>query len=376
MTSIDFQTVMIAVIVSMSCGLLGVFLVLRKMSMMIDAISHTVLLGIVVAYMIFRDIESPWIMVGATIVGVLTVVLIEGLVNTKRVSEDAATGTIFPLLFAIAVIMITTMFRNTHLDQHAINGNLEFAAYEQLTLFGIEIGSKAMYINLGVLLVIIAFIILFFKELKIITFDKALAISLGISPIFIHYGLMTMVSMTAVTSFNAVGAILVIAMMIGPAATSILISKDLKIALLNSVIFAVVNSLLGYVIAMYVFNGDVNIASTMASVTLVTFLTVWTFEPKKGLITKLIRLSQQKKEFEFTAFIIHIGNHVNTNEASKELNINEIMNELHWKDEKVNKYINKGLDYGYLDIQENLLKLTITGAEFYKFKLASISREV
>lgn len=368
MSILDLQTLLIALIISVSTGLLGVFLVLRKNSMLIDAISHTVLLGIVLSYMVVGDLSSPFIILGATLIGVLTVFLIEALVNTKRVESDIATGTIFPFLFSIAIIIITTRFSSTHLDTHAINGNLEFAAFEQLVLFGTEVGSKTMYISLLVLVVIIVFIKVFFKELKISTFDAALATSLGISPIIIHYLLMTLVSVTAVTSFNAVGTILVVAMMIGPAATALLISKDLKKALMVAVLVALINASVGYLFAMFVFKGTVNIASTIATLTFITFVLVWIFEPKNGLITKTIKKTQQKVEYEFLAFMIHVGNHHNTSVSHIELNEDNINNELKWKSDKITKYINKGLDSGYIYIENKVIKITEIGKQFYELK--------
>ena len=375
MSIIDIQTLLIAIIVGISCGLIGIFLVLRKMLMMIDAISHTVLLGIVISYIFVRDVTSPFILFGATIIGVVTVFLIELLISTKRVLEDQATGSIFPLLFSIAVILVTTKFRNTHLDNHAIVGNLELAALKQITINNINIGSKTLYISLFVLLIIILFIKIFFKELKIISFDKALAYSLGFSPILIHYLLMSMVSLTAVASFNAVGTILVVAMMIGPAATSLLLTKDLKSALIVSSFIAIVNSLLGYFISMFIFKGKVNISSTIAFTTLIIFLLIWIFEPKKGLVSQIVKRNRQRKNFLFDAFFLHIANPNHFND-SKELNVNNLKNELKYKSEVLNKQLNKAIDLGYININNDIINLTDIGKSFYNLKIKELSREL
>lgn len=376
MDAIALQTLLIAVVVGISCGLLGVFLILRKMSMMVDAISHTVLLGIVLAYMVVRDLTSPWLMVGTTIVGVLTVVLIELLVSTKRTTEDAATGAIFPFLFSLAVILITTRFRNTHLDSHAISGNLEFAAYEQLRVFGVEIGSKTLYTNLFVLLLLVLVLVALFKELKLSSFDKALAKTLGLMPGLLHYVLMTMVSLTAVTSFNAVGSILVIAMMIGPAATALLVTKNLKSALFMSAFFAAINAVSGYTIAMFIFKGHVNIASTIATVTFMVFSLVWIFEPRKGLITTVLRKLRQKREFEVLALVVHVAMHQNTVREHKELHVDIIREELNWNTEKYRKRLRQGIDAGLFSISNNLISLTAHGKEFLTFKLGELTQDV
>ncbi len=369
MDSIAFQTLLIAICVGVSCALLGSFLVLRKMSMMIDAISHTVLLGIVLAYMVVQDLTSPWLMIGSTIAGVMTVVLIELLVKSKRTSEDTATGTIFPFLFSLAIIIITTRFRNTHLDMHAISGNLEFAAYEPLVLFGVTLGSKTLYTNLLVLLLILLTLYALFKEFKLSSFDSALAKTLGLMPAVLQYVLMTMVSLTAVTSFNAVGSILVVAMMIGPGATSLLMTKDLKMTLWVSGLIASFNAILGYFIAMFVFSGQVNISATIASVTLITFLLVWTFEPNKGLVIRMIRKSKQKKEFEVLALLMHIVQHEKTLEEQQELGINTLPLELNWSPEHYHKVLERGIAEGYLKISNQLVSLTKQGKQYYIYKL-------
>lgn len=373
MDIIALQTLLIAVVVGISCGILGIFLVLRKMSMMIDAISHTVLLGIVLAYMVTKDLSSPLLTLGATMIGVLTVFLIEILVKTKRTSEDAATGAVFPFLFSLAVIIITTQFRSTHLDSHAINGNLEFAAFETLTLFGLNLGSKTLFTNVLVLLLLIGVIVLLFKELKLSTFDEALAKTLGFMPGVLHYLLMTLVSLTAVTSFNAVGSILVIAMMIGPAVTSLLLTKELKTALFTSAIIAAFNASLGYFVSMVVLRGHVNIAATIATVTFITFFIVWIFEPKKGLITSMLRKQSQKKEFELLALMMHVATHQDTKEKTEELRIDQIILELNWTQSQYDRRVEAGKRLGYLKEQSHLLELTTKGIQAYQFKIKELT---
>lgn len=373
MDSIALQTLLIAIVVGISCAILGVFLVLRKMSMMIDAISHTVLLGIVLAYMVTKDLSSPLLTLGATIIGVMTVFFIELLVKTKRTSEDAATGAVFPFLFSLAVIIITTKFRSTHLDSHAISGNLEFAAFEQLTLFGINVGSKTLFTNTLVLFFLVGILGLLYKELKLSTFDEALAKTLGFMPGVLHYLLMTLVSLTAVSSFEAVGSILVIAMMIGPAVTSLLMTKDLKTALFTSATIAVFNASFGYFISMVFLKGHVNIAATIATVTFLTFLVVWILEPKKGLITSVLRKQRQKKEFELLALMMHVATHQGTEEQTEELNIDQIIQELNWSQNQYDKRVREGKKLGYLRERKNIIELTSKGKEAYRFKIKELT---
>lgn len=376
MDSIAIQTLLIGIVVGVSCSILGVFLILRKMSMIVDAISHTVLLGIVLAYWITKDLNSPLLMVGATLMGVITVILIELLVSTKRTSEDAATGVVFPFLFSVAVILISTRFSHTHLDSHAISGNLEFAAFDQWVIHGVNVGSKTLFINSIVLVLIVGIISLLYKEFKIATFDQALAKSLGMMPLGIHYLLTTMVSLTAVTSFNAVGSILVIAMMIGPAATALLITKQLHITLFAAAGFAVFNASVGYWIAMFVFMGNVNLATTIVVVTFITFLSVWILNPKHGLITNVIKKMKQKSEFELFALLIHVVQHESIDKESQVLHINLIQDALNWSETRYLKILKKGIDGGYLTITNKFLKMTPTGRSYYDLKIKSWSSTV
>ncbi len=234
MTVTQIEIQLVATVVALACALPGVFLVLRRMAMMSDAISHTVLLGIVLAFFVVGDLESPLLVLGAAAMGVITVALVEALHGTGLVKQDAAIGLVFPALFSIAVILISRFARGVHLDVDAVLlGELAFAPLNRMTFFGIDLPA-ALWVMGGILLINIAFIALFFKELKLATFDAGLAATLGFSPVLIHYALMTLVSITAVGAFDAVGSILVVALMITPAATAYLLTDSLTRMLLYS----------------------------------------------------------------------------------------------------------------------------------------------
>jgi manganese/zinc/iron transport system permease protein len=216
MTTTQIEIQLIAAVVAAACALPGVFLVLRRMAMLSDAISHTVLLGIVIAFFIAGSLESPLLIMGAAAMGVLTVSLVELLNRTKLVKEDAAIGLVFPALFSIAVILISRYARGVHLDVDAVLlGELAFAPFDRIQFLGLDMPTSLAVMG-GILLINILFIGFFYKELKIATFDPGLAATLGFSPVLIHYGLMSLVSITAVGAFDAVGSILVVALMIAP----------------------------------------------------------------------------------------------------------------------------------------------------------------
>ena len=263
---------LIAILISISCSLLGVFLVLKSMSMLTDTISHTVLLGIVLSFFVVHDLSSPFLIVGATLVGLFTVYLVELLKNTNLIKEDAAIAVVLSILFSIAVILISKYTANIHLDINAVLlGELAFAPFYKIEIFGMNIVKGIL--TSGIILILnVVFISTFFKELKISTFDKTLASVLGLFPTLVHYLLMTLVSVTAVVSFDAVGATLMISFMIGPAATAYLVAKNLKAMIFYSILVGCLSSIIGFHLARFL---DVSISGSIAVVIgLIFFITL------------------------------------------------------------------------------------------------------
>lgn len=319
---------LIAVIVAVACALPGVFLVLRKMSMMSDSITHTILLGIVLAFFVTHDLSSPLLIVGAALIGVVTVWLTEMLSRTRLLTEDAAIGIVFPLLFSIAIILITRYAGAVHLDTDAVLlGELAFAPFDRMVVAGVDIGAKAIYTTGALLLINLAAILIFFKELKIATFDPMLAAILGFAPTLVHYGLMTLVSLTTVGAFQAVGSILVVAFMIGPPVTAYLLTDDLKWMLILSGLIGAANGILGYQVAALL---DVSIAGSMAVMTGVVFLLVFIFAPRRGLVSSLCRRRNQKIEFAKMTLLFHLYNHEGGEDELQEAGIDVIQTHLRW----------------------------------------------
>ena len=262
---------LIAILISVACALLGVFLVLRSMSMLTDAISHTVLLGIVLSFFITHKLDSPLLIVGATLTGLLTVYFVEVLSDSKLVKEDAAIGIVLSILFSIAVILISKYTANIHLDiDTVLLGEIAFAPFHTTEIFGFKIAT-GLVSGLAILIVNLLFITIFFKEIKISIFDKALALTLGLLPEIFHYLLMTLVSVTSVVSFDIVGATLMISFMVGPATTAYMISKNLKTMLVYSSLIGVISSIIGYHLAVFL---DVSISGSIAVVIGVIFFIV------------------------------------------------------------------------------------------------------
>ena len=353
---------LIALVTAVSTSIIGVFLVLRKMSMMTDAISHTVLLGIVLAFLLIPDLNSPLLIIGAVAMGLITVFLTEALIKTKLIKEDAATGIIFPLLFSVAIIIISLYISGIHMDTDAVLlGKLEFSSIKQLYIGSKAIGPVAFYIGLIVLIINALFIKIFYKELKIISFDPSLAAVLGFSPVIIHYSLMALVSLTAVTSFSSVGSILVVALMVGPGITAMQFTKDLKFTIIYSALIAIFNTITGYFIAIAL---NVTIAGVIACMTLLSFLVVLILSPKNGLVFRQARRAKQKDKFNFLIFLKHLANHLNK-DRDWELKTNNIHNELNWRKYTVSKYIKRGLELNYLILENDIVIITDEGVAYH-----------
>lgn len=289
-----FDITMVGISVSLSCAIIGVFLVLRGSTMVSDAITHTVLLGIVLGYFATGDLNSPLLMLGATIVGVLTVYFIEALRNTGLVESDAATGIVFPFLFSIAIILITRYASHVHLDVDAVfTGELGFTYFRRVNIGGRDFGPFAFWRSMIIFIINSLFVFIFYKELQVSTFDPKYALSIGIPTTLIHYGLMTLTSLTAVGAFESVGSILVVGLMVGPALTGFLLADKLSHMIFISLAVAVVNAIIGVRLAYTI---DLSYAGVIAIVTgLVTF-TTFLLSPKKGALRNWINRHKQEKK--------------------------------------------------------------------------------
>jgi manganese/zinc/iron transport system permease protein len=272
-------------LVGITCGITGCFLILRRMAMLADAISHTVLLGIVGAYLVSSSLEGVYMFVGALIVGLLTAFFVQ-LLHSSGVQSDAAIGVVFTSLFALGVILLSLYAGRIHLDvDHALMGEIAFVPWDTFVLGGMELGPKAVWMLGTVLVINLAIILFFYKELKICAFDPEMALAIGIPVMFMHYLLMGMLSITTVASFDSVGAILVVAMLIAPGASAYLLTDKLSVMLGLSALIGVASAVLGYY-AAYLFN--VSISGSMASMAGILFVVTFFFSPKHGLIMKWI----------------------------------------------------------------------------------------
>ena len=347
----------IAAVTAAACALPGVFLVLRRMALMSDAISHAILLGIVLAFFVTENIASPLLVMAAAATGVLTVSLVEVLNRTRLVREDAAIGLVFPALFSMGVILISRYAGNVHLDVDAVLlGELAFAPFNRLVVGGVDLGPRTLWLMGIILLLNGAFILAFYKELKLTTFDAALAGALGFAPGLVHYLFMTLVSVTAVGAFDAVGSILVVALMIAPPASAYLLTDRLPRMIALSMGLGVASALAGYWASWLL---DVSIAGSMASMTGVIFLLVFCFAPERGLVAIARRRARQRWEFAQTMLAIHLLNHEGSPEAAVESREAHLHEHLRWQPDFARQVV-RGAERGGLLVRASSGRLALT----------------
>ncbi|SHO59938.1 metal ABC transporter permease [Algoriphagus zhangzhouensis] len=266
-----FLIISTASLIAISCGLLGVFMMLRKMSMTGDAISHAVLPGIVIGYFISGSQRGVEVIVGAGLLGILATLIIDFLRKKAKVQLDASIGITFTLLFAIGIILINLLAYKVDLDQECVlYGEIAYLPIDLwITDSGFSMGPRIIWLALLNLLLVGSFIFLLFKELKLTSFDEGFGMVMGIPAGAINLALMSMVSYTTVSSFDAVGAILVVALLVVPPATAFLWTKDIKSLIKLTIGIGIGISVLGYYLAFW---ADSSIAGMMVTVGGAVFL--------------------------------------------------------------------------------------------------------
>ncbi len=437
--------IIIGCLIAISGALLGVFLLLRGLSLTSDAISHTVLLGIVLAFLLMTEVfglpgdtSSPWLILGAALAGLATVALTELLHRSGLVKQDAALGLAFPLLFAIAVILVSRFVDDAHLDEDAVlvgeiglawaNTNSHcFADCETVTVapghpaakltrqcvncrsLGISprderavfrefcsncglyppakayraglldevpllvFFPKSITVTLVMTLLTLAFVLVFYKELKLATFDAALAQSLGFRPGLMHYALMALVSLVAVGAFDAVGSILVIAFFIIPPAAAYLLTDRLALMLLLSPLIGAAGAVFGYDLARgqlfgvlpvgqgigllnrlfgldLVSQWDSSISASMVLIIFLLFVLAWVCSPRYGLIATLIRRAIRRRRFEDQVVLAHIHNHQHTPRHAVELRLSTLHEHFRWTPAKMTRVLTRLRAFGFVRV--------------------------
>ena len=351
--------ILIAVVTAVACSIPGTFLVLRRMSMITEGVSHSILPGLVLAMMIFGTQRAPILVLGPALMGLALVILVEAIHRTGLLAGDAPLGVIFPALFSIGVIIVSRRYAGVPLSENSVLiGDINLAALTQLRVGGTAIGPRTLYVMAAILLVNLGFTVALFKELKITTFDPGLASSAGIRPAIIHYTFMALVSVTIVGAFEAVGAILVVGLLIAPAATAYLLCRTLRGMLITSAICATVSALLGFVLAYLL---DSATSATMAMIMGLFFLLALVFAPRTGLLAKRRTRRRRRIDFATTLLVLHLIHHAEGERNSPACTAEGVMAHINWAPEFAGEVIQRAVAEGVITEHHNVLMPTLRG---------------
>lgn len=286
MSHADLWVLLTAIACAVPCGVLGCFLVLRRMSLLGDAITHAILPGLVMAFALTGTRSPIAMLIGAAAMGLITAGLSAAINRWGKVDEGASLGVVFSGLFALGVILVNIYARNVDLDPGCVlYGLIEFVPLDTRTIAGIEVPRAFVSLAIACFLTI-TLVALFFKELRIVCFDAALATTLGISATLVHYGLLSAVAAVSVVSFEAVGSILVVAMLVAPAATAQLLTDRLDRMVLFAGLIAALDAVIGHGLAIWL---DTSVAGMMAAVAGGVFIIAMFTAPRYGLIAAELR---------------------------------------------------------------------------------------
>ncbi|SIQ82998.1 manganese/zinc/iron transport system permease protein [Alkalispirochaeta americana] len=366
--------VLIALVTALACALPGVFLVLRRLSLVAEGISHAVLPGLVAAFAVSAALDGAGmlppalapllIILAPALIGVLLVFGVETLNKTGLLTSDASLGILFPALFSIGVILVSRRYSGIPLSEGSIlMGDITFSALQQLQVGSLVLGPRALYRMGAILLLNALFILLFYKELKITTFDPLLATSLGIRPGKLHYAFTALVAITIVGAFETVGAILVVALLTAPAAAAYLISKTLPRMIFFSCLIAATGALGGLWIAWVL---DSTTSGTMAMVMGLIFLGILTIAPRRGLVGRWLLVRRQRLRFAEQVLVAHLIHHARGERAAPACSTTGIGIHLQWSRAFANRVVARALLQGTITLDQGNLLPTEKGRTFHR----------
>lgn len=247
----DFWILIVVILLAVTASLLGTFLMLRKMTMLTDAISHSILPGIVIAYLFSGKKDNFLVLLLASLFGLITAIFTAWIEKRIKNRTDAATGISFTFLFAVGIILVTLFGEQADLDADCILfGEMLYIPFETLLIGTWEV-PRSLPTTTLIFLLVVFFIVIAYRKLQIISFDEVFAISIGISVAIWHYLLIALVSVLTVASFEVLGSVLVIALFVFPPATAFLLTKELKKIIYVGVAISIFSVILGYYFSVW-----------------------------------------------------------------------------------------------------------------------------
>ena len=314
------------VLVAVTCALLGTLLVVRQMSLMGDALSHAVLPGIALGFILSGSRGTLVMVIGAMVAAVLCTLIMETVHRASRIKEDAAMGVVFTTLFALGVLLIAWYADRVDLDQECVLfGEIAFVPLEpHVHVAGLSLGPQPVAVMGGVLAIVLIVLVLFYKEWVICSFDPGAAAAMGVPVTLFHYGLMLLLSLTVVSAFESVGAILVVGMLIAPAATASLWVDRLAGALLLAAGLGAAGAVGGVLLAMWL---DCSVAGAMVVASGALFLLSLVAAPRHGLAGRRLRQRRLSRRIGLENVVREL---YEARPAGAELATSELASRLRW----------------------------------------------
>lgn len=308
--SLELWAVLIALTTSVLCSVCGCLLLVKQQAMVSEGLSHAVLPGLVVAFILFRDYNSPWLIIGAGLSGLIMVWLCNLLQRTRLVEPDAALGIVFSAMFSVGILIVSQNLRNVHFHADCIlDGNLALAPLSRWEWAGSDWGPSSLYTAAGMLLIVLGFIVVCYKELQLMLFDESLATQFRFRPALMQMIWLALVSLTTVVSFEVAGSILIVAFMLAPPAAAYLFSDRLIHLLVGSVVLAVISTVGGFYWARVL---DIAPTGPMASFAGIVFLITLFVAPKRGLLSVWWKRRTQRQQVLDSLILRLIASHFPT----------------------------------------------------------------
>lgn len=353
--SLILWTLAIAVLTAVACSLCGVYLVVKHESMVAEALSHAVLPGIIVAFIVFQDRSSPWLIISAGLSGLLMVSLVQWLEKTRLIAGDAALGIVFSALFSVGIIAASQNLSKQHFHADSIiDGNLATAALNTTAIGGLEI-PKAFVAIAGVLGVLITFIALFYKEMKLTIFDAQLSQSFGFRPRLLHLAWLALVSMTTVCAFETAGSILVVALMIAPPAAALLLGQRLWQMLLISSVIGIFSSVSGFFAGYWL---NISPTGPIATVAGIVFLLTVFAAPQMGVLAKWQRRSRQRQTLFEQLLLLRLKS-----DAPNGVDANDLQSSVAWTDQQYLGALKRCCQRGWVEVDGDQIMLSKSGMQ-------------
>lgn len=359
MSQAQLEIQLIVVLTAVACALPGSLLVLRRSAMLTDAISHAVLPGLVGGFLVAGRLDSPLLLLFAVLAGMLTAALVEILRRHAKFREDAAIGLVFPALFSLGVIGVVRFAGDLHLDLDAVlMGDVTMAPFDRVLVDGRDWGPRGLWVAAVALLGVGTVLAALWKELKLATFDPALADLLGFRPAFLQHLLAAVVSATVVAALDVVGAVLVVALFVAPASAAWLLTDRLPTMLVLAALLGAGSALAGFWSATAL---DVSIAGMIATACGLVMALAVGFAPDRGLVAVARRRRAQALRFAFRLLLVHLYQHEHAADADRECRRGGLHRHLQWPQSRTTDVLRRAVEAGLVIQAGDMVHLTPRG---------------